>query len=90
MGGCSHARPIDALLSHRHLRLDGVRNEANFVSFMMQVVQLRLVRSFAYPFDLRVQDNLRHSLLARCDFFHHALRMIVIGSHGKACHSGYV
>ena len=39
-------------LRHCHLRLDGVRNEANLVSFMMQVIQLRRFWSFAYPFDL--------------------------------------
>src|ERR1700733_8030967 len=38
-------------LGHRHIRLHRVRNEADLMSFMMQVVQFHPVRSAAYPFD---------------------------------------
>jgi hypothetical protein len=55
------------------------------MSFMMQVVQLRLSRSFADPFDLGVQNNVRHSLLPRRNFFDHALRTVTIGSDGETC-----
>lgn len=57
---------------------------------MMHLVQLSLFRSFAYPFDLGMKDNLSHSVLARRNFFHHALRVVAIGGDGEACQSGHV
>src|SRR4051812_12571241 len=57
--------PAPATIRHRHFRLYRVAHEANFVSFTMQVVQLRLVRSFADPFDPGIKNNLRGALLAR-------------------------
>ncbi len=74
---------------HRHLRLHRVRNEADFVSFMMQVIQLRLSGSLADPFDLGMKDNRRDGLLARRNFFHRSLRMVAIGSDGEARQSGH-
>jgi len=56
----------------------------------MQVVQLRLFRSFTYPFDLGMKDNLRHGLLARFNFFHHALRMVAVGGDLETCKPGQV
>ena len=55
------------------------------MGFMMHVFQLQLFRSFTYPINPGMQNNLRHSLLARRNFFHHTLRMVVIGSDREAC-----
>ncbi len=41
------------------------------MSFMMQVVQLRLFRSFAHPFDPGMKRNLCYGVLARRNLFHH-------------------
>ena len=57
---------------------------------MMHVIQLRRFGHFAYPFDLGMQNNLRDGLLARRNFFHHALRMVAIGSDGEACQPGHM
>jgi hypothetical protein len=63
---------------NRHVRLIGIRNEADFVSFMMQEIQLCLFRSLADPFDPGMKNNLRDGWLARRNFFHHALGMVAI------------
>jgi hypothetical protein len=77
-------------LGHRHLSLYGVRNEADFVSFMVQVIQRSDFRSLAYPFDAGMKNNLRDGLLARRNFFHHALCMVTIGGDREARQSRYV
>jgi hypothetical protein len=77
-------------LGHRHLGLHRIRNEADFMRFMVHVVQLRLVRNVACPFDPRMKNNLCDGLLARCHFLHHALGMVAIGSDDEARQSGHM